>query len=81
MEKPKQQDYEGHWAEASIRRVMDARIMNGRGNGFAPNEPITRAEIAVVADRLLKQMGKYGLGRVCCLLLIRAVESFLWLSP
>ncbi|WP_374016570.1 phage holin family protein [Paenibacillus thiaminolyticus] len=27
MEKPKQQDYVGHWAEASIRRVMDARIM------------------------------------------------------
>ncbi|WP_430157267.1 S-layer homology domain-containing protein [Paenibacillus thiaminolyticus] len=58
MEQPKQQDYEGHWAEASIRRVIDAEIMNGRGNGFAPNEPITRAEIAVVADRLLKHMGK-----------------------
>lgn len=28
MEKPKQRDYEGHWAEASIRRVMDAGIMN-----------------------------------------------------
>ncbi|BFH12686.1 N-acetylmuramoyl-L-alanine amidase [Paenibacillus melissococcoides] len=58
LEKPKQPDYAGHWAEASIRRVMDAGIMNGRGNGFAPNEPITRAEMAVVADRLLKQMGK-----------------------
>ncbi|BFH15528.1 hypothetical protein J6TS7_65670 [Paenibacillus dendritiformis] len=58
LEKPKQQDYVGHWAEASIRRVMDTGIMNGRGNGFAPNEPITRAEIAVVADRILKQMGK-----------------------
>ncbi|MFW5437316.1 S-layer homology domain-containing protein [Paenibacillus apiarius] len=33
-------------------------IMNGRGNGFAPSEPITRAEVAVVAERLLKQMGK-----------------------
>lgn len=58
MEKPKQPDYAGHWAEASIRRVMDVGIMNGRGNGFAPNEPITRAEIAVVMDRMLKQMGK-----------------------
>lgn len=58
MEKQKQHDYAGHWAEASIRRVMDAGIMNGRGNGFAPNEPITRAEIAVVADRLLKTLGK-----------------------
>ncbi|WP_374018990.1 N-acetylmuramoyl-L-alanine amidase [Paenibacillus thiaminolyticus] len=56
LEKPKQQDYEGHWAEASIRRVMDAGIMNGRNTGFAPNEPITRAEIAVVVDRLLKKV-------------------------
>ncbi len=58
MEKPKQPDYVGHWAEASIRRVMDAGIMSGRGNGFAPNEPITRAEMAAVADRILKQMQK-----------------------
>ncbi|WP_338125210.1 S-layer homology domain-containing protein [Paenibacillus dendritiformis] len=47
----------GHWAEASIRRVMDAGLMSGRGNGFAPNEPITRAEVAVVLERLLKQLG------------------------
>lgn len=58
LEKPKQQDYVGHWAEASIRRVMDAGVMNGRGNGFAPNEPITRAEMAVIIDRLLKQADK-----------------------
>lgn len=58
LEKPKQPDYAGHWAEASIRRVMDAGIMGGRGNGFAPNEPITRAEIAVVLDRLLKGAAK-----------------------
>ncbi|WCR29705.1 N-acetylmuramoyl-L-alanine amidase [Paenibacillus thiaminolyticus] len=58
MDKSKLQDYEGHWAEASIRRVMDAGVMNGRGNGFAPNEPITRAEVATVVDRLLKKMEK-----------------------
>ncbi|MGG4395852.1 S-layer homology domain-containing protein [Paenibacillus thiaminolyticus] len=57
MEKPKRQDDEGHWAEVSIRRVMDAGIMNGRNTGFAPNEPITRAEIAVAADRILRQLG------------------------
>lgn len=39
MDKPKQPDYVGHWAEASIRRVMDAGIMSGRNTGFAPNEP------------------------------------------
>ncbi|MDG0876474.1 S-layer homology domain-containing protein [Paenibacillus thiaminolyticus] len=58
MEQPKQQDYAGHWAEASIRRVIDAGVMNGRNTGFAPNEPITRAEVAVALDRLLKSSGK-----------------------
>ncbi|MCM3339222.1 S-layer homology domain-containing protein [Paenibacillus sp. MER TA 81-3] len=37
---------------------MDAGIMGGRNTGLAPNEPITRAEMAVIIDRLLKQMGK-----------------------
>lgn len=58
MDKEKQQDYVGHWAEASIRRVIDAGIMGGRNTGFAPNEPITRAEVAVVVDRMLNQIGK-----------------------
>ncbi|BFH10710.1 hypothetical protein J6TS7_50990 [Paenibacillus dendritiformis] len=49
----KRPDYTGHWAEASIRRMLEAGIMNGRGNGFAPDEPITRAEVAVVIDRVL----------------------------
>ncbi|GAC43004.1 S-layer homology domain-containing protein, partial [Paenibacillus popilliae] len=60
MRAPKQPDkpaldYNGHWAEASIQRVMDEGIMGGRTAGFAPNEPITRAEMAVVLDRLLKK--------------------------
>ncbi|GAC43888.1 S-layer homology domain-containing protein, partial [Paenibacillus popilliae] len=63
MQAPKQPDksaldYDGHWAEASIQRVMDAGIMGGRNTGFAPNEQITRAEMAVVVDRMLKQLGK-----------------------
>ncbi|GAC43367.1 N-acetylmuramoyl-L-alanine amidase [Paenibacillus popilliae] len=63
MQAPKQpdkpaMDYDGHWAEASIQRVMDAGIMGGRNAGFAPNEQITRAEMAVVVDRMLKQLGK-----------------------
>ncbi|GAC42235.1 S-layer homology domain-containing protein [Paenibacillus popilliae] len=48
----------GHWAEASVERVMDAGIMGGRTTGFAPNEQITRAEMAVVVERMLKQLGK-----------------------
>lgn len=50
-------DYAGHWAEASIQRVVEAGLMSGRSKGFGPNEPITRAEVAVILDRLLKKLG------------------------
>ncbi|WCF09689.1 hypothetical protein NDS46_07405 [Paenibacillus thiaminolyticus] len=36
MEKPSQQDYVGHWSEASIRRVMDAGIMMAGGTNSHP---------------------------------------------
>ncbi|WP_259392152.1 S-layer homology domain-containing protein [Paenibacillus thiaminolyticus] len=32
----------------SIQRVIAAGIMGGHNTGFAPNEPLTRAEVAVV---------------------------------
>ncbi|GAC41748.1 hypothetical protein PPOP_1099 [Paenibacillus popilliae ATCC 14706] len=55
-DKPVPPDIIGHWAEASIRAVIEAGIMVGRGSGnFEPNQPITRAEVAVVADRILKR--------------------------
>lgn len=50
-DKPK--DFEGHWAEKAIRRVMDKGIMQGYPDGsFRPNEPVTRAELATILDRL-----------------------------
>lgn len=51
----KKTDYEGHWAESAIKEVIYAGIMSGRGNGFEPNSPITRAEVAIVVSRLLKR--------------------------
>lgn len=47
-------DYEGHWAENSIKRVMDKGLMVGNGQGnFRPDDKITRAEVAVIIDKLV----------------------------
>lgn len=47
-------DYEGHWAEDSIKRVMNKGIMVGDDQGnFRPDDKITRAEVAVILDRML----------------------------
>lgn len=47
-------DYQGHWAEDSIKRVMDKGIMVGDGQGrFRPDDKITRAEVAVIIGRLV----------------------------
>ncbi|GAV11274.1 GH25 family lysozyme [Paenibacillus sp. NAIST15-1] len=48
-------DCKGHWAESAIKEVIEAGIMSGRGNGFEPNSPITRAEVATIVSRLLKR--------------------------
>lgn len=46
-------DYEGHWAEKAIKSVMEKGIMVGDGQGnFKPDDKITRAEIAVIVDKL-----------------------------
>ena len=43
------------WALASIKKVSDAGIMNGDGNGnFNPNASVTRAELAVALANALK---------------------------
>lgn len=47
-------DYAGHWAEDSIKRVMDKGLMVGDGQGnFRPDDEITRAEVAVIIDKLV----------------------------
>src|SRR5690606_18455258 len=46
-------DYSGHWAEKSIRKAIGAGIMLGYGDGtWRPEQPVTRAELAVILDRL-----------------------------
>jgi len=47
-----------HWAADSIKRVKEAGIMAGHSDGaFRPDQPVTRAELAVVVDRLLQRKG------------------------
>lgn len=48
-------DIQGHWAEESIRWCMEHGIMTGYEDGtFAPDKPVTRAELAVVAHRVME---------------------------
>ncbi|MDD5740202.1 MAG: S-layer homology domain-containing protein [Candidatus Peribacteraceae bacterium] len=49
----------GQWFTASVRRVLDAKVMSGYRNAdgnptgkFGPNDPVTLAELAKIAHRL-----------------------------
>lgn len=43
------------WAKAAVERVTKKGLMQGDASGkFRPNDPVTRAELAVVLDRLSK---------------------------
>lgn len=49
----KKKDYEGHWAEASIKKAIQGGIVNGYTDGnFGPNDPLTRGQLVAVLDRL-----------------------------
>ncbi|WP_053177976.1 GH25 family lysozyme [Peribacillus loiseleuriae] len=46
-------DITGHWAEKSLGKAKKAGIMIGYEDGsMRPNEPVTRAQLAVILDRL-----------------------------
>ena len=46
-------DIEDHWAEKSIEKAIDKGIMQGFEDGtFKPDEPITRAQLCTILDRL-----------------------------
>lgn len=50
-------DWEGHWAEAAIRRCIEAGLMQGDPDGsFRPDDKLSRAEMATVLARLLERM-------------------------
>lgn len=49
-------DITGHWAEKEIKRCMERGLLRGYPDGsYLPENPVTRAELAVILDRLLAQ--------------------------
>ncbi|WP_051585994.1 N-acetylmuramoyl-L-alanine amidase [Caldanaerobius polysaccharolyticus] len=53
----KNPDYVGHWAEKAIKEVLDLGIMHGYADGsFRPDQPATRAELAVTVLNLYKML-------------------------
>lgn len=55
-EPEKTDDITGHWAEKAIRRCMERGLLKGYPDGsFGPDKPVTRAELAVILDRLDKE--------------------------
>lgn len=47
-------DISGHWAQKVIERVAATGVMTGYPDGtFKPDQPMTRAEAAVLVDRIL----------------------------
>lgn len=53
-------DTAGHWAESAIERWSEYGVLQGSGGRFRPNDPITRAEIAAVLDRVMKYQATDG---------------------
>lgn len=51
-------DIVGHWAEDSIRKVINAGYMKGKTEStFCPTDNLTRGEIAVILDRIVDTKG------------------------
>lgn len=49
-------DIAGHWAEREIRSAIERGLLRGYPDGtFRPEQPVTRAELAVILDRLNKE--------------------------
>ncbi|QOX65186.1 S-layer homology domain-containing protein [Anoxybacterium hadale] len=46
-------DITGHWAAKAITRWVDFGIVKGDSRGFRPDAAITRAELAVILERLM----------------------------
>ncbi|TEB14839.1 Endoglucanase precursor [Pelotomaculum sp. FP] len=54
-------DIGGHWAEAGIKQLVAAGIMNGYpDNTFKPDDTITRAEFCAILVKALKLTGEAG---------------------
>ena len=46
-------DTEGHWASTAIGNLTDLGVLRGHGGLFRPDAAITRAELAVILNRIL----------------------------
>jgi len=51
-------DVKGHWAQTKIEKWSEKGIIQGSGGQFRPNSPITRGEMAVILDRVMKYQVK-----------------------
>lgn len=52
------QDTAGHWAQAAIDRMQGYQIVNGFGGQFRPDDTITRGEMAVVLDHVMRYQNR-----------------------
>jgi heme-binding NEAT domain protein len=51
-------DLSGHWAQAAIEKAVQSGLVKGYDdNSFRPNNPVSRAEFAVLISRALKLEG------------------------
>jgi len=48
------QDTQGHWAQQAIDKWNDYGVISGFNGNFRPNEPITRAEFAILVNNINK---------------------------
>jgi arabinogalactan endo-1,4-beta-galactosidase len=54
-------DTSGHWAEPSIALAEQAGILKGYADGrLRPDQPVTRAELAALVNRMLQRGPLYG---------------------
>lgn len=51
-------DVQGHWGQAEIEKWSEKGIIVGSDGMFRPNAPITRGEMAVILDRVMKYQVK-----------------------
>jgi len=51
-------DVQGHWGREAIEKWSDMEILQGFDGKFRPNDPITRGDMAVIVDRVMKYQTK-----------------------
>ena len=58
--KPPETDYDDHWAGKDIRWCLERGLLTGYPDGsFKPEQPVTRAEMAVIIRRICEYKGDH----------------------